>query len=110
MWPNLRAERTVQTSTCECCGNSFQVVKGFVYRDGDTYAVYFAKCSPHEPGALVDVLLGTWGKNVNDDHVTFGRWAGPNPTEGQPSPVCNLTSAASTYGADALFGQKLERE
>ena len=65
-------ERDVSLARCETCGLDYMFVKGFVHRDGDAYAVYFAGCHGHpEHAAALDVILGTWHDDDADDRVTF---------------------------------------
>ena len=44
-------DRQVKTHTCHCCRGERQVATGFVYRDGEPHAVYYAACYPHQTEA-----------------------------------------------------------
>jgi hypothetical protein len=50
----LELDESVRLGTCVQCGTQFPFVHGFVYRDGDAWAVYWAelyKDHPKHPGA-----------------------------------------------------------
>ena len=104
---SLDPERQVQADTCECCGLTSQLVKGFMYRDGVPHAVYFAACHPHQPETWIDVILGTWDEDGDDERVTFGCRAWINERQ---EVACGLGPAALEYSASPLFGEKLDRE
>jgi hypothetical protein len=101
-------ERRVQTRTCECCGAERQVVTGWVNDDDEAVAAYIASCYPHDGELWLDVILGSWGDETNDDHVTFGCRVGA--VEGQPTPACTLVPAASVGPPSPIYGEKLDRE
>jgi hypothetical protein len=100
--------RTVRTGTCDCCTAQRQVVTGFVYDDENTLGAYVASCYPHNGEVWIDVILGSWGGDTNDDRVTFGCRVGP--VDGQPTPGCSLVPAASVGPDSPVYGQKLDRE
>jgi hypothetical protein len=51
-----------EPTTCKCCGGILNSVHGFIYSDGDAYAIYFFAWSESHPGAGVDLALepGSW--------------------------------------------------
>ena len=102
----LDEDRQITTATCSCCGRERTTVTGFVYRDEDAHAIYYASCYPHDGEAWISVILGTWGEDIDthDDHVTFGCRVPPK------SGGCMLVPAASAYNDSPMFGQKLNRE
>jgi hypothetical protein len=100
-------DRRVYPHTRRRCGGEHETAVGYVYRDGDAHAVYFASCYPHHGEVWIDVILGTWGAGTDDDHVTFGCRFGP--VDGQPGPACSLVQAASVRADSPLFGTKLDR-
>lgn len=59
--------------TCPSCGRAYQWVTGFIERDGDAFAVYYAQCHGHgdEAEAWVDVVVGSWNEPDYTDHATF---------------------------------------
>ena len=48
---------------CACCGNKTLTVHGFVYRDNNAHAVYFASWTigHSERGVAMAIGLGEWG-------------------------------------------------
>lgn len=117
----LDLDRTVTTHACPDCGGTREVVTGFVYRDDEPHAVYFASCYPAHREVWIDVILGTWdddsesqvseGKDAeaDNDHVTFGCRFGQ--VEGQAIPACSLvTGAAMAPETSTIYGQRLDRD
>lgn len=64
----IEVGREPQTRTCDRCGRSASDTMGFVYRDGDAYAIYYAVLHRHEDTPQLDLAIGmgTW---ANDDSV-----------------------------------------
>ena len=109
----LDPDRQVTTLTCDDCGGTREVVNGFIYRDQQPHAVYFAACYPSHHEAWIDVILGTWDDVEDDaaenDHVTFGCRVGP--VEGRSKPACTLVLAASAAPEPSpIFGEILDRD
>lgn len=105
------AERREREYECSCCNAAIQRMWNFVQRDGSPYAVYFANCyhhidQPHD--TWIDVILGTWGRNNVDDHVTFGCRVGP--VVNSPHPAATLVQACSDGAQGEIHGQILSRE
>jgi hypothetical protein len=64
-------DRTVRRQTCERCGRRYEHVTGFVYDDADAHSIYYAACHGRpEHDTWIDVVLGTWGDDDDEDHVT----------------------------------------
>ena len=62
-------------STCHCCGKKSCVGHGFVYKNDDAYAVYYAGWSDAHPAKKVSIALalGGWdGGSTIDDRTCFG--------------------------------------
>lgn len=99
-----------QDQACAECGRNYRLIKAFIRRDGDAYAIAFTAL--HEHGstreAWIDVIFGTFGENTADDHVTFGCRVGP--IEGRTEPAASLVTGATPYGDAPIWGQKLTRE
>lgn len=75
------------------------------------FAVYFANCYHHSDqprDTWIDVILGTWGRNSNADHVTFGCRVGP--VDNSTQPAASLVSACADGSASPLHGVVLTRE
>ena len=65
-----------QSSVCQCCGKESSVGHGFVYKDGDAYAIYSAAWSTmhSQPKISFALAIGDWdddGKR-NENTVCFG--------------------------------------
>ena len=95
---------------CDHCGRSYLLVRAFITRDGDAYAIVFAACHVHdgEREAWIDVILGTFSSDDASDHVTFGARAGP--VAGQPDPAATAVPAAAAYSQSPFWGIKLSRD
>jgi hypothetical protein len=97
-------DRTVMAVQCPLCGRSYSYVKGFVWRDTEPWAVYFAACHGHpKHEASIDVILGTWGEDIDDDHITFSCQAAPDGARAVDAPV-------AADGKNSIFGRMLSRE
>ncbi len=62
-------------STCHCCGKKSCVGHGFVYKDDDAHAVYYASWSDAHPDKKVSIALaiGEWDDDsTTDDRICFG--------------------------------------
>ena len=88
----------------------YTLIKGFIHSAEAPHAIYFAACHDHGGvrEAWIDVILGTFGENHWDDHVTFGARVGP--VAGQSEPGATLVDAAAPYEDGEIFGVKLSRE
>jgi hypothetical protein len=104
-------ERCVELHACKECGRDYVLVKGFVYRDGDAHAVYFAACHEHEGRREVwlDVILGSFGRGGDNEHVTFGAHIGAADAASD-EPAAILVSGAMAYRDAPLWGHKLSRD
>lgn len=105
----IEANRTVAEIRCDHCAEPFQRVTGFVYRDGEAHAVYFASCYHHDGHeAFIDAVFSpTWQDGV-DDHVTFGCRVGSLEREREPG--ASLVTGGAAFADKPLFGRKLSRE
>jgi hypothetical protein len=105
-------DTTVTETTCECCGAVRSVVRSFVGDDQMTTATVIAYCYPphlNDAGEIwVDAILGTWGDDQVEDHVTFGCRFGPL-ANGEES-TCSLTDAAQFDDPRPIYGERLTRE
>lgn len=101
--------RKVAEFDCPDCGEPSRRVWGFILRDGDAHAIFFASCYHHGGDeAWIDVILSpTWADDV-DDHETFGCRVGP--IEGQEEPGASLVTGGAEAPDSELFGHKLTRD
>jgi len=56
----------VQQRSCADCGRPFSSVHGFVYKDGNAYAVYHALLQTEHPTRVADLALsfGSWDEGA----------------------------------------------
>lgn len=106
----LDGEPNRQDLACAECGRNYRLIKAFIRRDGDAYAIAFTALHKHaaDDEAWIDVILGTFAENTTDDHLTFGCRVGR--IDGQIQPAATLVAGAIAYGDEPLWGQKLTRE
>jgi len=102
--------RQVRHFVCQCCNNEADRTWANVYDDGTALAVYYASCYHHDGvhEAWIDAILGSWGENRFDDHVTFGCRVGP--VMDSPAPGATLVNGGEVAPDSPIFGQKLSRE
>ena len=100
-----------KTTEFECpdCGETAQRVWGFILRDEDAHAVFFASLYDHDGHeAWIDVILSpTWADDA-DDHETFGCRVGP--IQGQDEPGASLVTGGAEAPDSQLFGHKVTRD
>jgi hypothetical protein len=60
----LEVGRAPRSTSCKKCGRSVVSTAGFVYADGDAYAVYMAALHRHGPKPAADLAvgMGTWAR------------------------------------------------
>lgn len=95
-------------STCECCGGITTRLTRFVTREGNAFAVYFARYSNNHPERYVSVLVG------------FGDWSEDAPPENRTAIAFRVWTNETNYQVgivDAeddwetvLLGVKLSRD
>lgn len=83
-------------------------VTGFILRDGDAHAMYFASCYHHDGHEVwIDAVFSpTWG--VADDRTTFGCRVGA--VEDSDQPAATMVDAAAPWDETPMFGRKLSRD
>ena len=95
---------------CACCNARSRTAHGFVYRDGDAYAVYYAGWSDGHPGRGVSlaIAVGEWTEGTSPaDRVSIGMIARPTPSSVN---FTVLSPAESPWGDTPLLGKMIERE
>ncbi|WP_433538735.1 hypothetical protein ACQPZK_14155 [Micromonospora sp. CA-249363] len=102
--------RQVREFVCQCCDAQADRTWANIYEGDTAIAVYFASCYHHNGvhEAWIDAILGTWGQDRFDDHITFGCRVGP--VAGSPAPAATLVNGGEVAGDSAIFGRKLTRE
>ncbi|WP_093619393.1 hypothetical protein [Actinoplanes philippinensis] len=103
------SSREVRDFVCQCCGGAADRTWAHVNDDNGAAAVYFASCYHHNGvhEAWIDAILGTWGDDRHDDHVTFGCRVGP--VQGSPAPAATLVDGGAVAPDAPIFGHKLSR-
>ena len=95
-------------ATCDCCGRRAPSVVGFVYREGDAYAVYYAGWTEgHRGGVSLIIGVGDWDDEATPaDRRSFGLrcWV-----EGSEVNFEVQEPAASRYGHNTWLGAMLPR-
>lgn len=83
-------------------------VTGFLLRDGDAYAIYFASCYHHDGHEVwIDaVFAATWDEDVADRY-TFGCRVGA--IDGGEV-AATMVDAAAVRDDSAMFGHRLSRD
>jgi len=64
-----------KSSICHCCGRKSFIGHGFIYKDGDAYAVYYAGWAPSHSPVKVSfaIAIGKWDDNSTvQDRICFG--------------------------------------
>lgn len=62
-------------SICHCCEHKSNIGHGFVYKDGNAYAIYYAGWSPSHSYNKVSIAIaiGGWSDNsTSADRICFG--------------------------------------
>ena len=62
-------------SLCYCCNDKSYTGHGFIYKDGDAYAVYYIGWSTNhtEKKVSIALALGEWNDDsTSDDRICFG--------------------------------------
>jgi hypothetical protein len=95
-------------SLCECCGGTTTKLTRFVTRDGNAFAVYFARFSNNHPDSYVSVLVGfgDWDEQAAPSQRTaigFRIWTN------QENYQVGVIDAEDDWETDYL-GRKLTRE
>lgn len=97
-------------SSCRCCGRESNVGHGFVYKNSDAYAVYYAGWSAEHPERRVSLALaiGEWDDDSNAaDRTCFGLEA----REGDDEILFRVIGPEeSPWRSTDLLGEMLSRE
>jgi hypothetical protein len=96
-------------SRCACCGEESETAHGFVYRNNDAYAVYYAGWSiGHlKQGVSLAVAIGEWGEGTGaGDRTSFGMSVTATTSS---LDFTILDAKESPWGDSPLFGKMLNR-
>jgi hypothetical protein len=97
-------------TVCGCCGTQSTTVHGFVYRDGDALAIYYAGWSMQhrERGITLAIATGDWAEDSGPvDRISIGIEARAADAEIHFTIV---DPDQSPWGETALIGKMLSRE
>ncbi|MCU7806157.1 MAG: hypothetical protein KZQ96_23535 [Candidatus Thiodiazotropha sp. (ex Lucinoma borealis)] len=97
-------------SKCHCCGQESLIGNGFVYSNGDAYAVYYVGWSEAHPEKRVSFALaiGEWDDDsTSSNRICFGIEA----YEGENEILCEVINPKdSPWPSTDLLGNMLTRE
>ncbi|WP_433725739.1 hypothetical protein ACQP2Y_07280 [Actinoplanes sp. CA-051413] len=104
------SSRQIRQFVCQCCNTNAERTWANLYQDGTAVAVYFATCYHHDGvhEAWIDAILGSWGHNQFEDHITFGCRVGP--VANSPLPAATLVDGGAAAPDSPIQGQKLSRD
>src|SRR5512132_841888 len=100
----------VQQRVCPDCGRPFSTVHGFLYEDGDPYAVYHAMLQRDHPSIVVDVAVsfGSWAEEATaSDRTRIGIRVWP---EGEELKMHVNDPGESAWGDSDELGKMADRE
>lgn len=97
------------TSTCECCGGSTTHLTRFVSREGDAFAVYYARFSNNHPDRYVSVLagFGDWDEEASPSErtaIAFRIWCTENNYQ------VGIVNAVEDGWTATILGERLSRD
>jgi hypothetical protein len=72
---SLEIGENYNSSVCHCCGQKSNVGHGFIYKNDDAYAVYYAGWSLNHADKKVSfaIAIGEWDDNsTNSNRTCFG--------------------------------------
>lgn len=72
---NLEIGENCESSICHCCGRESYIGHGFIFKDGDAYAVYYAGWVPSHSEKKVSfaIAIGEWDDSSTvEDRTCFG--------------------------------------
>ena len=94
---------------CACCGREARSVHGFVFRNEDAYAVYYAGWSEghHEDGVSMAIATGEWDDDSDaKSRVSIGIRA---KVSGKRIEFTVLDPEQSPWGSSVLLGEMVPR-
>lgn len=107
---DLEIGENSKPSVCHCCGRESNVGHGFVYKDGDAYAVYYAGWASGHLDKKVSfaIAIGEWDDNSTPtDRTCFGLEA----YEGEEEILFRVIEPEESPWADTdLLGKMISRK
>jgi hypothetical protein len=99
----------VSEQACPDCGRPFSSVRGFIYDQGDAYAVYHALLQTEHPSTVADIALsfGPWDEDATgDDRSRVGLRVWP---DGDKLKMHITDPSESAWGDSEAFGRMAPR-
>jgi hypothetical protein len=99
----------VTQQVCADCGRPLSSVHGFLYDEGDAYAVYHALLQTDHPSTVADIALsfGSWDEDATGgDRSRVGLRVWP---EGEELKMHITDASESAWGDSETFGRMLSR-
>jgi hypothetical protein len=99
----------VTNEVCADCGRRFSGVHGFLYDEGDAYAVYHALLQTEHPSTVADIALsfGSWDEDATGaDRTRVGVRVWP---EGDELRMHITDASESAWGDSETFGRMSSR-
>lgn len=107
---DLEIGENSKISVCKCCGRESNVGHGFVYKNGDAYAVYYAGWTPSHCDKSVSfaIAIGKWDDNSTvADRTCFGL----EMKEGDEEILFRVIEPSeSPWGDTGLLGKMISRQ
>ena len=96
-------------STCGCCGRQSCIGHGFVYKDGDARAIYYAGWSDEHPEKMVTlaVAIGEWEEGSTRDRTCFGLEV---RDDGERTMFRVIDPECSPWASTRLMGEMITRK
>ena len=98
-----------ESAPCPCCGGKTTSLTRFVLKDGDAYAIYYARFSDNhsERRVYATISIGEWGEDASpEQRVAFALQLRATPSKYE---VEVLESEASPWREAKLIGRTLGR-
>lgn len=106
----IEFEPPSESEPCECCGGQTTSLTRYVHRDGDAYAIYYAKFSNNHPerSVVATISLGEWGEGSSpEQRVAFALEIRSNDHEYQ---ISLIDAVLSPWKEAKFIGRTLNRE
>jgi len=99
---------TPKTFACECCGGTTTTLTRYVYKDGDAFAVYFARFPSNHADQSIAVLVSIGGWGTGDPAKRVSTALEMRVLESGPA-VMVIDAATSPWEEDPVLGRMLDR-
>ena len=96
-------------STCDCCDGTMTNLTGFVTKDDNAFAIYYATLSQSHPESGVMLAIGIdddWSEIESSNRVAFAFWLHTTDEEYR---ISITDKAESPWNQSKLLGRMLDR-